>query len=134
MCQTTCRQWAWCGLCAVVVVAVALLAGCPSRDSEQAVALEPPPETVVQAPAGEAPADDDRGPAPTTAAEEFEYTETPTVATIPAGPVAGMMHGEAFAAQTIRIEKKVKGRVALVMRDREKSWVAGEFEAPVFEW
>ena len=28
----------------------------------------------------------------------------------------------------------MKGRIALVMKDTEKSWVAGEFEGPVYQW
>jgi len=228
----TCRRWAWWGLAAVMLAGVALLAGCPSQEPEQTVVTEPPsgPGPEDEPPVAEEPAEK-----PAVAVEEFEYTEAPSVEGIPAGTVSGMMHGEAFAAQTIRIEKKdddtfqmlisngqlsdpnkvtstindddgwrfrftvaegsattlqraidddktfddehvyyyydqgddkptmsvngpwgaaleitewtqqqpaegsrvigsVKGRVALVMRDADKSWAAGEFEAPVFEW
>ncbi len=33
-----------------------------------------------------------------------------------------------------RVIGTMKGRVALVMRETDRSWAAGEFEAPVFEW
>ena len=37
-------------------------------------------------------------------------------------------------AEGSRVIGTMRGRVALVMRDTDKSWAAGEFEAPVFEW
>ena len=37
-------------------------------------------------------------------------------------------------AEGSRVIGTVKGRVALVMREPQKSWAAGEFEAPVYEW
>lgn len=33
-----------------------------------------------------------------------------------------------------RVIGTMTGRLALVMRDQDKSWAAGEFEAPVYEW
>ena len=227
------RPWMWCALCAVLVVGVAALAGCPSPEPEQTVVGEPPMEPQP-APAEE-PAEQPAAEEPAVEVADFEYTESPTVEDIPAGPITGMLNAEPFSAQTIRIEKKdedtfqmqisngqltipdsvtstindddgwrfrftvpegslaamqwavddektfddehvyyyyyqgddkpamsvngpwgaaleitewtveepaegsrvigtMRGRVALVMRETDKSWAAGEFEAPVYEW
>jgi len=236
-------RWELIGLCAAIVACVALVGGCPSP--EPTTVSEPPMEaTPVEVPevaeqaaeeTEEEATEEEATEAPTPVAGDFEYTDTPSVDSIPAGAISGMMHRQPFTAQTIRIEKKseetfqmqisngelnnpdkvtstitdddgwrfrftvpegsttavewaiddektfdeehayyyyqqegdkpkmsvngpwgaaleitewttqepaegsrvigtVKGRVALVMRDADKSWAAGEFEAPVFEW
>ena len=33
-----------------------------------------------------------------------------------------------------RVVGQMKGRVALVMRDTDRSWIAGSFEGPVYKW
>lgn len=235
------RAWLWCVVSALIVMGMGVLAGCPAPEPEQTTMVEPSPEPApvpadepaVEEPAAEEP-EPEAGEA-SAAAAEFEWTETPSVEAIPDHPVAGMVHKQAFAAQTIRIEKKdedtyqmqisngeltipgsvtstitnddgwrfrfsvdegapvtkqwaiddektfadehvyyyyaqgdgkppmsvngpwgaalqitewtveepsegsrvigtVKGRVALVMRDTDRSWAAGTFEAPVFSW
>lgn len=229
--------WKLLGLCGVLVVAVVLVAGCPSQapPEEETVVMQPPAEPApVDEPVAEEPGVEEPEE-PAAAPGEFEYTQAPSVEDIPAGPVSGLLHNQAFTAQTIRIEKKdegtfqmqisngeltipdsvtstindddgwrfrftvpegstttrewaiddektfddehayyyydqgedrpamsvngpwgaaleitewteeepgdsgrvigtMKGRVALVMRDTDRSWAAGEFEAPVFEW
>jgi len=48
-------------------------------------------------------------PAPVEAPAEFEWSEAPTLASIPDGPITGMINGEKFEAKTVRIEKTDDG-------------------------
>ncbi len=220
------RLWGACGLCVTLIVALALVAGCPSEESAE-VTVEPPME--VEPPPGEIAPGEETAAAPTS----FEWTDAPSVEQIPSGAVAGMMNGTPFTAQTVRVKRDdddtfvlrisnklpdppdnptamimdddgweltfameegsvgalqwavaddkdfdsehvyywyqqddspmsvnypwgaaleitewtvaepdegsyilgtIRGKVALVMEDDEKSWVAGEFEAVYYEW
>jgi len=215
-------------LCLAVLATLVLVTGCPPKQPEQTIVTEPPSEPET------APAEQPTTEEPAAKVAEFEWTDTPTVEDIPAGPVTGMLDGKPFVPQTVRVEKNddgsfdlqlsskaledpndsaalisgddgweftftmeegttgilqwavgddktygkehvyywydrgdegpmsvnypwgaameitewtvqepvegsdvvgtIKGRVALVMQDDAKSWVAGEFEAPVYVW
>jgi len=225
-------------LSVAVLATLVLVGGCPPQETEGPTVGDLPqlPEPVPTDEPGVDTSDMEQPGAgqPAVAAAEFEWTATPTVEDIPAGPVAGMMNGKPFAAQTVRVEDNedgtfdlqisskaledpddpggiisgddgweltfsmeegttgtmqwavedekdfdqehvyywyargdegpmsvnyswgaaleitdwtvqepnegsdvvgtMKGRVLLVMEDDEQSWVAGEFEAPVYVW
>lgn len=110
-------RWQGCALSAVIMVLVALLSGCPSQEPEQIVMSEPPPEAAqVDEPVAEEP--DEAGAAALTA---FEFTETPSVEMIPAGPIAGLMRGEAWTAQTVRVERNAPDRFRMQISNGELS-------------
>ena len=95
-------------LCLAVLAALALVTGCPQPAPEQTAMGEPPlpPEPVpTDEPGVEMPAAGE----PVVGGAELEWTATPTVEDIPAGPVAGMMNGKSFVAHTVRVEKNDDG-------------------------
>jgi hypothetical protein len=87
-------------LLAVLVASLVVVTGCPKPQGADGVA--PPPPPPPPAPAATEPA------APTST---FEWTETPKLADIPAGPLVGMVNGKPFEAKAARIEKKDDGFV-----------------------
>jgi len=98
------RSWMFPVMIALAIVLVAL-AGCPEKAPGGDVApLEdtalPTEEPAVEEPVAEQPA---------TAPTAFEWTDAPTVAMIPSGPIHGMMNGKPFEAKTVRIEKGEDG-------------------------
>lgn len=214
----------------VTVFALTTIGGCPKTAPETTEVAEIPPDAPAPEPEGE--------PATPVATEvaQFEWTAEPTLDSIPAGAITGMLNGKPFIARTVRVEKddddtyllkisnkpledpsdpagaitdddgweltftapegepveltwavsdekqgidvehvyywyaqgedkgpmsvnypwggaleitewtarepeegsdilgRIKGRVVLVMDDDQKSWVAGEFDAPYYEW
>ncbi len=102
------RALSVCVLSVVVLATILLVSGCPSQETEGPAVGEPPlvPEPV---PTGE-PGVEQPGPGePAVEVAEFEWTATPTIDDIPAGPVAGMMNGKPFVAQTVRVEDNEDG-------------------------
>ena len=79
--------------CIALVGVVALLAGCPEDPYSEEVHMPPPDD----------PADQAMDPAlvPT----DFEWTDTPSLEEIPSGPIVGMLNGEPFEAQLVRVRK-----------------------------
>lgn len=88
----------------VLMCAVLLLTGCPKpQPAEQG--------EVLPAPTDEQPAGDATPTEPTTAPGEFAWTETPTLDMIPEGNIAGMINGEEFSAQTVRLKQDEENTV-----------------------
>ncbi len=79
------------GLCLAAAFVVAATVGCPSSVEEGF--------TEVPEPAGEdaiEPSDD---------VYEFAWTDEPEVGQIPSGPIIGMLNGESFEAELVRVRK-----------------------------
>ena len=90
-------------LCLLMVGFAVAMSGCPSQPETETVDL--PPEGVVEPPPAET-----EGAALTS---DFEWTATPTVDMIPSGQISGMLNGEPFVAETVRIEKDEEGVLEL---------------------
>ncbi len=87
-------------LLVVVVLAVGLLSGCPSKSDETAAGpADPAPPTDPEAGAA---AD---APPATETQSDFTWTDAPQLESVPAGAIKGMVNGAPFEAKTVRFEK-----------------------------
>jgi hypothetical protein len=87
----------------MLVVWTVALTGCKPKAAPQddaALSDTPPVE-----PPGEAPAADVGDPTVT----EFAWTDTPSLASIPAGAITGVINGQPFEAKTVRVNKADSG-------------------------
>jgi hypothetical protein len=102
-------------LCAVVVIFVVALAGCPSGDTGGDAEMPPPDPAMEEPGAGDAAEDVDSADAQ---ASDFEWTAEPTIEMIPSGPIRGEMNGEPFEAKTVRLEKDDEGTFHLTISNK----------------
>ncbi len=98
------RSWLIYGLCALTVVFMVVMSGCPSG---QEIGVEEPVEVPMEEPAEEPATEAAQAETPTVA--DFEWTEAPTVDQIPSGTITGMVNGQAFEAKMVRVEKDEEG-------------------------
>ncbi len=81
-------------LLVLMLAAWVIMAGCQPKPEEAPMEPPvPPPSTTT----------------PVEAPGEFEWSKAPTLASIPDGPITGMINGEKFEAKTVRIEKTDDG-------------------------
>ncbi|MHB8997241.1 MAG: hypothetical protein ACYC63_18500 [Armatimonadota bacterium] len=100
-----------------LALSVLLVSGCPKPAEPVA-----PPAPDAQAPPA-APADP---------AAAFEWTETPTVDAIPAGPVKGTINGEPFEAKMVRVKQGDKSpsiEIIDMAPDKPSGMVTGDTAA-----
>jgi hypothetical protein len=105
------RSWRVYVACAVAVVMVVGLVGCPpAQDTGGDDVVSAPP------PSDDMPADGDGGEE--TAAAEFEWTAEPTVDMIGSGTITGELNGEPFEAKSVRLEKADDGTFELTVSNK----------------
>jgi len=80
----------------LLLAAMVLVAGCPQQQVVEEEGPIAPPEEVQPTPEEGEPA---------AAVGEFAWTETPSLDAIPEGNITGMINGEPFAAQTVRLRQ-----------------------------
>lgn len=99
------KRWIVVGACIVVLALMVTMAGCPPAEEAGDYELSLDVDTYQDLEAAEAPG-------------EFEWTEEPTVEMIPAGPVVGMLNGEPFEAELIRLRKSEENTYQLELLNK----------------